>query len=406
MNSKPNKDWGCVLLQGPQKNCRKDGVGDLGVYVGLATPIRFPGISTSLANFRRPLIHFHAIYNIRHFNITNFSPPLIHVNVHYDFFTSVCASFWWGFCIRRHALQKWMWNLRSLTFERRTCYETFLRQVVSSSLLPFLLTFGDSMASASELPVDVLIAGSGGDKSEDAGKKHSHRESGTPSGDGSDDGSDDRNDDENDVAYDSDAGHSGSGQAPFSSEDEDALRACCDKRSVEQSCIVWMSGEKQHLCRALQVSPASHQEEWEGCRKSSYKVEPSKKEEKKMQAELHKQETDRLMSVNCVFGELQFLTLGISRLIPSYLLASWTSAMTSFTFSALECHLPQVRLHSFIYIDPLGLTRLRCDLIWFDDCLIVRVIALIEFTACIVLFWFKDLDIDTTLGQTMWVYLL
>ena len=260
-------------------------------------------------------------------------------------------------------------NLRSLTFERRTCYETFLRQVVSSSLLPFLLTFGDSMASASELPVDVLIAGSGGDKSEDAGKKHSHRESGTPSGDGSDDGSDDRNDDENDVAYDSDAGHSGSGQAPFSSEDEDALRACCDKRSVEQSCIVWMSGEKQHLCRALQVSPASHQEEWEGCRKSSYKVEPSKKEEKKMQAELHKQETDRLMSVNCVFGELQFLTLGISRLIPSYLLASWTSAMTSFTFSALECHLPQVRLHSFIYIDPLGLTRLRCDLIWWlFDC--------------------------------------
>ena len=64
MNSKPNKDWGCVLLQGPQNNCRKDGVGDLGVYVGLATPIRFPGISTSLANFRRPLIHFHATYNI------------------------------------------------------------------------------------------------------------------------------------------------------------------------------------------------------------------------------------------------------------------------------------------------------------------------------------------------------
>lgn len=157
------------------------------------------------------------------------------------------------------------------------------------------------MASNPELPVDVLAGGSGGDNPEDTKGiiPTIHPDIGSES--------DEVSDEESDCEYDSDAGRIPSDATPFYSEDEDALRACLQKMSLEK--------KKAYAFEYLEKSNI-FAERYKHLKKLIKKDEKaaeseankmSKMEEKKMQSELHKQEMEEFISINCVFNDHRFV---------------------------------------------------------------------------------------------------
>ena len=158
------------------------------------------------------------------------------------------------------------------------------------------------MATASELPVDALLGGSGGDDPDDKKDVIPTIDPDRESDDGSDESSELNWDD-----YDSNAGRMGSDQTPFGSEDEDSLRERFTKMSLNK--------KNEYALKYLETSNICA-ERYKHLKKLIKKDEKTaeseanklrKKEEKKMQAELHKQEMEEFISINCVFNDLRFV---------------------------------------------------------------------------------------------------